>query len=466
MRSISRKAQKGFIIAGERSGVGKTMITLDLARACMNRGYSVQCFKVGPDFIDPGYHTAVTGRISRNLDGWMTGRDYCRAVFYKHLQDADIAMVEGVMGLYDGWGSSGNGSTAQIAKWLDLPVILIVDGSSFGRTAGAVVLGFQRFDPELKIAGVIFNKVAGENHYEMLRSAVPKKNGIAVLGYIPRNDQWHTPERHLGLVMPYERNDLHDSVNKCAGQIEKTVAVNKIVHSARFTVHVSHNIDKTQHPARRTPHAKFVHIGVARDEAFCFCYQDNIELLEQHGAAITCFSPLHDPALPDGLQGLYLPGGYPELYAAALSANIPMRNAVLGFCRSGRPVYAECGGFLYLLQAITDQQDIRHDMVGFFPTASLMLPRLQRFGYVEVTARGKCPFLSRGENIRGHEFHYSEIEPMPDTVQRTYAVTRRRTQEQHAEGYHLGNVLAGYIHLHFASKPVFAKKFVAVCSRY
>jgi cobyrinic acid a,c-diamide synthase len=462
MRSVSKKSKKGFVIAGERSGAGKTMITLALARAFMNRGYSVQCFKVGPDFIDPGYHTAVTGRISRNLDGWMTGKGYCRAGFHRHRQDADIAVVEGVMGLYDGYGSGCNGSTAQIATWLDVPVILIVDAGSLAQSAGAVVLGFQKFDPRVKIAGVIFNRVAGKHHYELLRDAVVKKTGVAVLGYIPRSDRWHTPERHLGLVMAHERNDLIASVHECALQLEKTVAINKIVHDSRFTIHDSRF--KMPHAARRTPHAETVRIGVARDEAFCFCYQDNIELLQRHGAAITCFSPLHDAGLPDGLQGLYLPGGYPELHAAGLSKNTAMRKDLLAFCRSGKPVYAECGGFLYLLQAITDQQGKRHDMVGFFPAVSLMLPRLQRFGYAEVTARGHCPFLGRGEKIRGHEFHYSDIGPMPRNIQRTYVVSRRKNQEHHTEGYRRQNVLAGYLHLHFASNPDFAKRFVAACA--
>lgn len=461
---------KGFVIAGERSGVGKTMITLALARACMNRGLAVQCFKVGPDFIDPGFHTAVTGRVSRNLDGWMMGREYCLSSFTKNARDADMVIVEGVMGLYDGLGATEEGSSAQIAKWLNLPVVLIIDGSSFARTAGAVVLGLETFDPALKIAGIIFNKVAGKSHFDMLQQASAEKSRIPVLGYIHRSPDWHTPERHLGLVMADERRNLTETVKTLSLDLEKTVLVDQLLHDARVTSHESRvasqdGTGKTaQSPAVCSAPAQSVRIGVARDEAFCFCYHDNIDFLRQYGAETLYFSPLHDTKLPEGVQGLYLPGGYPELRAADLNKNKAMLSAVRSFCSSGKPVYAECGGLLYLLQAIVDQQGVRHEMVGLFPSEAKMLPRLQRFGYVEIDAHTGCPFLPGGGKLRGHEFHYSDIDTMPDAIERSYCVVRRRDQGTCAEGYCIGNVLASYIHLHFASNPDFAKHFVTACS--
>jgi len=463
MQGARVKSQAAFVIAGERSGVGKTMTTIALARAFMNRGCTVQCFKVGPDFIDPGYHTAVTGRTSRNLDAFMTGPSYCRTIFYEAARGADVVIIEGVMGLYDGYGSTDKGSTASIAKLLGVPVVLILDGGSLARSAAAMVLGFQAFDPRLRLAGVIFNKIAGEHHYAALRSAVSRNTSVPVFGYIPRGQHWQTPHRHLGLVMADERADLLASVAQCAAQIEQTLDVPKILRNAACTPRksVPHNPKSTI----KIPKSCNVRVGIARDEAFCFCYQDNIEMLERRGAEIVFFSPLHDEKLPEGLQGLYLPGGYPELHAARISANRRMRRQVRSFCRSGRPVYAECGGFLYLLRALIDQRGVRHAMAGFLPATARMLSRLQRFGYVTITAAGGCPFLPPGAVIRGHEFHYSDIAGMPDCVARTFAVKRRAGQATYRDGYVMGSVLGGYPHLHFASNPAFAKNFITACAQ-
>jgi cobyrinic acid a,c-diamide synthase len=497
---------KSFLIAAERSGAGKTMITAAIARALIERGLTVQCFKVGPDFIDPGYHTAVTGRMSRNLDGWMMGRDSCLSTFHRAMDGSDIAVVEGVMGLYDGLSGAGDeGSTAQIAKWLGLPVILVIDGSSCARTAGAAVLGFEQFDPGVKIAGVIFNKVGTIAHYEMLKAGVQEKCRAEVLGYIPRDDQWHTPERHLGLVMAAERETLQTSIRNPAQQLEQTVDVDKIIALARsgFRVQGSgvggrgsegkglESESRTRNPEVETadipnfktlgqpqgvaptayiskllnpdPRTLIPKIGIARDEAFCFCYQDTIDLLEYFGAEPVFFSPLHDTALPEAILGLYLPGGYPELHAEALSRNAAMRTAIAAFCAAGRTVYAECGGFLYLLESLTGLDGTSYEMAGVFPARATMLPRLQRLGYVEVEALAGHPFLAEGEKIRGHEFHYSAISDMPLHIQRTCRVTRRKDKAEFAEGFRIQNTLAGYMHLHVASNPCFAQNFIDCC---
>jgi cobyrinic acid a,c-diamide synthase len=458
---MTAKNIKGFVIAGERSGVGKTILTLAMAQAFMERGLRVQCFKVGPDFIDPGFHQAVTGRTSRNLDGWMMGRDYSICSFEENVQDADMAIVEGVMGLFDGHnGKSDDGSTAQIAKWLNLPVVLVVDGSSLARTAGALVLGFENYDPEIEVAGVIFNRVAGKRHYEYLREGVQAKCHADVLGYVTRSPEWHVPERHLGLVMASECDSLKQTIQSLLREIEKTVNFESMMKYCRQGKKFAKDSRDNQ---KALSSEKKAAIGVARDEAFCFYYQDNIDFLQHYGAGIKYFSPIHDEKLPEGIQGLYLGGGYPELYASDLHRNHKMREEILGFCKSGRPVYAECGGFLYLLRAVTDQKGECFDMVGLFPAEARMLTHVRRLGYVEVEATNGCKFIADGERIRGHEFHYSELSDMPGHIDRCYRVYRGRAKEFLPEGFRIDNVLAGYMHLHFASNPDFAKNFVGMC---
>ena len=450
---------QGIIIAGERSGAGKTSITLALVQCFINRGLKVQCFKVGPDFIDPGHHAAVSGRAARNLDGWMMGRPYCIDSFAKHGRDMDLAVIEGVMGLFDGYdGTSEDGSTAQMAKWLNLPVILVVDGRAFARSAGALVLGFESYDKDVPIAGVIFNNVSGETHFRYLADGVQGRCAAEVLGYVPRTRDWELPERHLGLVMAEETVALQEKINAMARHIEKTVSVNRIIELAQAPSVV------LKEPAAPTPSApKAVTIGVARDEAFCFYYQDNLELLEACGAEIRYFSPMHDHHLPAGIHGLYLGGGYPELHARVLSANVSMKREVHAFCNSERPVYAECGGFLYLLAALTDQQGTQHEMAGVFPAEARMRTRLQRLGYVECAVLKGCPFAAAGEKLRGHEFHYSDITGLPESLARCYSVQQRKNRPAFLEGYTVRNVLASYIHLHFASNPAFAEGFVKCC---
>jgi len=450
---------QGIIIAGARSGAGKTSLTLALVRCFINRGRTVQCFKVGPDFIDPSHHAAVSGRASRNLDGWMMTRQYCSNSFARHSSDADIAVVEGVMGLFDGYdGSREDGSTAQMAKWLGLPVILIVDGSSFARSAGALVLGFETYDTYVRIAGVIFNNVSGETHFKYLADGVRGRCAAEVLGYVPRTSDWELPERHLGLVMAGETAALQEKIAAMANHIEKTVLVDRVIEMAREPA-----IILNEPAVHELTSQEKVLIGVARDEAFCFYYQDNLEMLETCGAEIRYFSPLHDRHLPAGIHGLYLGGGYPELHARVLSANLTMRREVHAFCNSARPVYAECGGFLYLLAALIDQQGTLHKMAGVLPAEARMRPRLQRLGYVECETMRGCPFIAEGEKLRGHEFHYSDITGMPERIARCYSVQQRKSRPAFLEGYTVRSVLASYIHLHFSSNPAFAEGFVKCC---
>lgn len=439
-----------LVVAGVASGVGKTTFTLGLLEALRRRGLVVQPFKVGPDFIDPGFHGLVAGRPSHNLDGWLCSRDVVRATVARHAADADLALVEGVMGCFDGRGaSSDEGSTAEIAKWLGAPAVLVVDAWAMARSAGAIVLGFERFDADLDLAGVVFNRVAGETHWQWLREAVTARCRAVPLGYLPRRDSLALPERHLGLVTAAEHGMPRAVLDELVGAIEATVDVDALLRLARSAVEP----DATPARARGSGGAPTrARIGVARDVAFQFYYPANFELLRAAGAELVFWSPLDDAELPD-VDALYLGGGYPEVHAGRLAANIPMREAVRAFALGGRPVYAECGGLLYLAEALEDEAGVLQPMVGVLPTVGRMAPRRLTLGYAEVEVTRATPLGPAGTVVRGHEFHASRIDEVPEEVPRAYTVRTSRGGAPRAEGYLLGETLMSYVHLHFGSNP-------------
>ena len=443
-----------LVIAGTQSGAGKTTIATALMAALARRGIRVQPFKAGPDFIDPSFHRVACGRVSRNLDGWMLTREQNLEIFLRACANAEIAIVEGVMGLFDGRDAvSDAGSTAEMAKWLAAPVLLIVDASAMARSAAAIVRGFEDFDRQLRIAGVLFNRVAGARHYEFLRAAVERNCRATPLGFLTTHDAIRFPDRHLGLVMAQEWLD-DARIVELAQWIERHVDLDLLIDLARSAPPVAFEAPKDfLHAGER------VRIGVARDRAFCFYYQDNLDLLEACGCEIVEFSPMNDADLPANLDGLYLGGGYPELHGAQLSANRRMLESIGDFARSGAPVYAECGGFMYLTEAIVDADGIEHPMAGIFPTRARMQPRLAALGYLEIEQVSDDAWLERGERARGHEFRYSTIDEMPREIPRRYKIGER------AEGFQCGSVLASYVHLHFASCPGFARRFAAACRR-
>jgi cobyrinic acid a,c-diamide synthase len=449
-------AARLLVVAGVASGVGKTTVTLGLLAALRRRGHVVQAFKVGPDFIDPGFHELVTGRPSYNLDGWMCGRDHVLATVARQAADADVAIVEGVMGCFDGLdGESDDGSTAQVAKWLGAPVVLVVDAQAQSRSAAAVVLGFERFDPALRVAAVIANRVGGETHARWIRDAVAASCRAAVVGAIPHDERLTLAERHLGLVTAGEGALSAEQRDRLADVIERSVDVDALIRLA---------VACGAPPAAATtapPGGRRVRVGVARDAAFCFYYRDNLALLEAAGAELVAWSPLHDRALP-AVDGLYVGGGYPELHGATLAANKPMRGAVAAFAAAGRPIYAECGGLMYLAGAIEDLDGATHAMVGVLPVTVRMRPRRLTLAYTEVTLRAASPLGFAGV-ARGHEFHCSSLDPVPSSVPRVYRLRRRGGAEQD-EGYLIGNALLSYVHLHFASNPALAERFVAQCA--
>lgn len=433
------------VLAGTHSGVGKTSVTLGLIGTLRRRGLAVQPFKIGPDFIDPLHHTHAAGRTSHNLDGWMMDNETNLERFARATADADVAVIEGVMGLFDGSeGSSERGSSAEMAKLLGLPIVLVIDASAMARSAAALIHGFESFDPDLRIAGVILNNVGSEGHAETIRQAVA--GSTPILGAIPHIGDLVVPERHLGLHLPHEARQ--DYVQTLASLVDQHIDVDALLQAGR--------IARRTPPPATEPTPPRVRVGVARDEAFCFYYPENLELLRQAGAELVEFSPIRDP-LPGDLDGLYIGGGYPELHAAELAANHSAKKAVSDFCKRGGPVYAECGGLMYLGQTL-QLEDTTYEFCGALPLNTRM-PASLRIGYVEVNTTGGL--FGEGQTARGHVFHHSQITGQP-TLDRCYTARSARGETSH-EGYAAGNVLASYIHLHFSSAPELPAAFIERC---
>ena len=453
MRTIS-----ALVIAGTHSGVGKTTVSLGLMAALRRLGMRVQPFKIGPDFIDPGLHAKVCGIPSYNLDGWMLSKGYNRRSFVGNVQDKDVAIVEGMMGLYDGRsGATEEGSTAEMAKQLRLPVILVVDAAAAARSVAAMTLGYREFDPKVRLVGVIFNRVAGPGHLQYLKEALKSLPGLTCFGGIPTNDKVTIPERHLGLTVAEEGWLGKSFISQLARLIEEHVELDRLLANTRTEI-----IAPVAAPPRKLADGK-VPIAVASDRAFCFYYPDNLDILKNAGAKIANFSPIRDRGLPKGTKGVYLGGGYPELYAKELSRNRSMRAAMKVFVEAGGMVYAECGGFMYLTAVLTDSAQRAHPMIGAFPFKTRMLARLQALGYREVMTVKKT-FAAPGERIRGHEFHYSAIygTTSAKAIDTVYVIDGQGKKKVSA-GYRCKNCLGSYVHLHFGSNPKFARSFVAAC---
>jgi len=451
----------GFLIAGTHSGCGKTTVTLGLLSALVNRGVQVQPFKVGPDFIDPGHHTRITGRVSQNLDGWMLDRETNQEIFARCVKGAGAVVVEGVMGLFDGFsGRDEAGSAAQMAKWLGLPVLLVIDARSMARSAAAVVKGFAEFDPGLELAGIVFNRVGSDRHRQILTEAVEGMSGPPIVGFLPRDESLNIPSRHLGLVTD-EDYSTGSMAARLAAWTESGLDLDRILNLAKGHPWPLEPDVKMDRPARQG--LEVVRIGVARDRAFCFYYQENLRILEEAGAELVFFSPLTEKKLPDNIQGLYLGGGYPELHARNLSENRKMIRDIKRFVHQGSPVYAECGGFMVLMKSIQDLEGRVFPMVDIFPFRSRMQQRLRALGYREITTMEDSLLGPAGTHVRGHEFHYSSIASTEGEVPTLYGLSDRSGALERTEGYRCNNVLGSYIHLHFGSNPWAAAHFVRFC---
>jgi cobyrinic acid a,c-diamide synthase len=448
---------KGFLIAGTASGVGKTTVSLAILAAMRRRGVAVQPFKGGPDFLDTGHHTRLSGRTARNLDTWMLSAEANLDVVVEATRDAGAFLVEGMMGLFDGKsGDSETGSSAELAKLLKLPVVLVLDAGKSARSLAAVVLGFEMFDPALTLAGVILNRVASERHYELLHAAIGGSCRTPILGWLPRDASLGIPERHLGLQTAEEASSPESTQSQMeafAGRAEEHLDLDALTA-------LECGLDLRREPLPSSRHSTSgVRIGVARDRAFSFYYEDNLDLLRAEGAEIVAFSPLADAQLPEALDALYLGGGYPELYAQQLSSNASMIESIRSFVATGKPVYAECGGMIFLSEGLTTSDGVVHVMAGVLPFAMEMTGKLVQFGYVTVQLARDCLLGPKGSELRGHSFHYSRIAGEVD-VPTSYSVLYSLSGREQSEGFAIANVLASYIHLHFRTAPAIAAHFV------
>ncbi|EAD0484926.1 cobyrinate a,c-diamide synthase, partial [Listeria monocytogenes] len=410
-----------ILIAAASSGTGKTTVTLGIMHALKKRGLRVQPFKVGPDYIDTNYHQAITGVASINLDSFLIDDDaMLAALFEKHGQSADISVIEGVMGLFDGLGiDRDNSSTSFIAKCTKTPVILVVDGKAISTSAAAIVDGFNRFDPELTIAGVIINRVASENHFSLIKGAIERYTDVPVLGYLPKNAAVALPERHLGLVPKEEMTELETKWELLGDLIAEHVDLDRLLAisktGAKLTVHP---------PEIQVPDFSGMRVAYALDAAFHFYYQDNLDLIRSTGATLIPFSPLEEREVPDA-DFIYIGGGFPEVFAEQLAKNKSMRESILAAHEQGKPIYAECGGLMYLGSSLEMEAE-SYEMVGVFDGVSKMTTRLRKFGYciaepLEDTLLGK-----KGTAIRGHEFHHSVFETNEPTRMK---LTKKRDGE-------------------------------------
>ena len=502
-----------LMFAGTNSGVGKTTITTAVMTALTRQGYKVQPYKVGPDYIDPGYHLAATGRVSRNLDSWFLDWDGIAEMFIRSALDADLSVIEGVMGLYDGFGTGEDGSSAQVAKLLKCPTVLILDARSMARSAAAVVYGYRNFDPKVPIVGVILNRVGSDRHYRILKEAVETNCGVPVLGAVKRNERLVMPERHLGLVPTSEKNDMEERLDILAATVSASIDLERLVLLAKQAEELSipekklfplnssiyekavlvdqtstgeevflnngvnfnsrgfeENIerqDKTGLSKGNEVKQAHIRIGVAKDEAFNFYYQDGLDLLCALGAELVFFSPVHDSHLPPELDGLYLGGGFPEMFLDALANRKTFLSDIRDSVASGMPVYAECGGFMYLTEAIEDFSGKRVEMVGVVPGYCRMEQHRAALGYVTATFLKDTVLAPQGTVIKGHEFHYStyfapeSVLPVP-----AYLMVKSDGSMENYAGYAGGNILASYLHLHLAAYPQLAKNFIISCTKF
>lgn len=450
------------VIAGTNSGVGKTTIVAGLLGAFKALGKQVQSYKVGPDYIDPGFHRMASGRESYNLDSWLVPAKKMVPFFAETAKEADLAIIEGVMGLYDG-GMKGISSTAEIAKRLKAPVVLVISAQSMGESAAAIAKGFRDYDPEVQIAGVILNRLGSQNHEMMITQAL-EKISIPVLGTIYRDERMHTPERHLGLT-PVTETNPEDMLNAIRESIEKNVDLDYFAMLANSAQDLEVEEDKGEDVPKRTK------IGIAYDEAFSFYYPASLAALEYAGAELVYFSPLHDANLP-AVDGLFFGGGFPEMFLSFLENNKSMREQIKAAGLAGMPIYGECGGLMYLCESIASFDGKKYEMVGLVPQVCEMQSNLQRVGY--VTAHAICDniLLEAGEEIRGHEFHFSTANPTGDATQFPWAFSMQgtRNSKSHLGGYvnstGKGNILASYLHINFAGNDGAANRFVTACEAF
>jgi cobyrinic acid a,c-diamide synthase len=455
-----QQSSPAFLVSGTHSGVGKTTISLVLMAALRDRGYRVQPFKVGPDFIDTAYHKLAAAQTSINLDLWMMGLGNIRKSFSAGAARADVSVVEGMGALFDGEnGTRERGSSGFLSRKLGIPVVLVVDIWGMTRSTLAILDGFLRFDPRVQIAGVIFNRAGSRRHYEMVYRSLPARLKKSCLGYVLEADRLAIPERHLGLLTVEENEANVISLNRYWREAARTLDIDAVVKS--FGIKKKAGPTAHLHPK---PPAK-VRLGVAKDKAFCFYYAENLLMLEEAGAELCYFSPTEGSGLPSALDGLYIGGGYPESFAPQLSGHKGMREQVQAAAKEGMPIYAECGGLMYLGRTLKNFDGASYPMASVLPLDVIMDKSHLAIKYIKLRTLVPTPIGPPGTQARGQEFHQSRIPRRRDTQPPPYRVTTS-TGDVYTEGFIRKNVLGSYIHLHFMSNPLIPQFFVRKCLEY
>ena len=452
---------RGFIIGGTHSGCGKTTVTMGLIRALKNRGFKIQAWKSGPDYIDPGFHSLASGSICRNLDTMILSDSAVKEIYGR--QKSDISIIEGVMGLFDGAGGlDERGSAAHLAKLLGLPVILVIDAKAMARSAGAIALGFANFDKDVKIAGFIMNHVGSDSHYKMLKEAIEERTGLPVLGRLTRDKKIQIPERHLGLIPDWDNENINRVLENLTEQIEKYIDMEAICYISGRSRTLE--IGEKKIFSQKTGKDPFVKIAVARDKAFHFYYEDNLDLLRHYGAEIVFFSPISDAAIPSDVSAVYLGGGYPELFAKELSGNSSLINNIRELCEKDLPVYGECGGFMYLTEGVLNEKDVFFPLLNLLPGKARLGKKLRSLGYCQTQLKTDSIIGKKSSLIMGHVFHWADLEDCNTNNEKAFTVTKGEKVLE--EGYMYKNVLGSWVHHHFASNPTMAESLVDAAEKY
>lgn len=449
------------VIAGTHSGVGKTTWTLALISFLREKGLTIQPFKAGPDYIDTGFHHLICApRKSRNLDRFLLSADYLRDCFNQNTQETDLALVEGVMGLFDGRSPlSEEGSTAEIAKLLELPVFLVIDGSGLARSAAAMVKGYQAFDASLQLKGVLVNRVGNEVHFNWLKESIEKETGIPVIGWLSNDSSISIPERHLGLRTAAEEEGIQEKIIQMGKLLEGRFDEDRFLEQTTMKWRGAVSAPKKggETPSLQEKEEKRCRIGIAYDRAFSFYYEDNFDLLRTAGGELVFFSPLSDRMIPEDLDALYFGGGFPEIYGKELSKNETMKVSIRKFHEEGGLIYSECGGLIYLSEAFVDSQGRKFPLAGLLPAEIRMANRLQHFGYHEIKTLIETFLFPEGETLRSHEFHYSVLEMQAKQMS---SLLQPFQIQGRTDGFYDGKLLASYQHLHFGQNPTLAERFV------
>lgn len=445
---------KKILIAGTNSGVGKTTISLGIMQALTKRGLKVQPYKVGPDYIDPSYHTFITGIDSRNLDSYMLEDEKIKYIVNKASDEADISVIEGVMGLYDGFGIDLDACTSSYtSKLLKAPVILVINGKAMSSSAAAMVLGYKELDKNVKIKGVVVNNVKTKGHYELIKGAIEKYCNTEVLGYFPPNEKFSLESRHLGLIPSVEMESLKEKFSDLGDEIEKYIDIDRLIEISE-----SESI-KSNFDLKDLPRFENKKVAIAYDKAFNFYYKENIELLEHMGVEIVKFSPLNDKKVPEA-DCIYIGGGFPEIFAKELHLNESMRLSIKNAHEKNIPIYAECGGLMYLGEKLKDSDENIYNMVGIFKGTSEMTSSLKRFGYCDGIAKEDTILSNKGEIIKGHEFHHSEFKSDEKCAYNMIKKRGNKIVDKWDGGYSKGNTLATYLHTHFYNNLDSIIKFI------